>query len=76
MKFTINQKKKLINRLKKINISTEKELLNVKISDLKKLAEVENGKILNAKDIELLLLIQNAIISKNVLNFMAEDSEV
>ena len=75
-KITVNQKQKLINRLKKIDIKSEKEILNVKISDLKKLAEKENGKKFTTKDIELLLLIQDAIINKNVLNFMAEDSEV
>ena len=75
-KFTSNQKKKLVNRLKKIQVISEKDLLNVKVSDLKKLAEIENGKVFSQNDIKLLWLIQDAINRKIVFNFMAEDSEV
>ena len=75
-KITVNQKQKLINRLKKIDIKSEKEILNVKISDLKKLTEIENGKSFSGKDIELLWLIQDAITQKKILDFLSEDSEV
>ena len=36
-KYTINQKNKVFKKLKKINITTEKDILNLKVADLKKL---------------------------------------
>ena len=70
--FTANQRNKLLKKLKSINIITEKDILNVKVSDLKKLKEIENIENLTMKDIEILWLIQEAIEKKSLLEFFAD----
>ncbi len=70
--FTANQRNKLLKKLKSINIITEKDILNVKVSDLKKLKEIENIENLTMKDIEILWLMQEAIEKKSLLEFFAD----
>lgn len=70
--FTANQRNKLLKKLKSINIITEKDILNVKVSDLKKLKENENVENLTMKDIEILWLMQEAIEKKSLLEFFAD----
>lgn len=55
---SINQMKKVIKKLEKINIKTEKEILNIKVLELKKLKEQDK---INMKDIEILWEIQDMI---------------
>lgn len=70
--FTANQRNKLLKKLKSLNIITEKDILNVKVSDLKKLKEIENIDNLTIKDIEILWLMQEAIEKKSLLEFFAD----
>ncbi len=60
--YSINQMKKVIKKLEKINIKTEKEILNIKVLELKKLKE--QGKV-NIKDIEIIWEIQDMIQDKS-----------
>lgn len=69
--FTIKQKNKLLKKLKAINITSEKDILNLKLLDLKKIKQIEDediGKI-TMKDIEIIWQIQDAIEKKELLNF-------
>ena len=49
--INIKQKNKLLKKLKTINILTEKDIQNVKVSDLKKINENENISNLSLKKI-------------------------
>lgn len=68
-KCTVNQKKKIINRLKEINIITEKDILNLKVSKLKELKE--QGKITIA-DIETIWNIQDVISERDILKIITD----
>lgn len=70
-KYTTNQKNKVFKKLKKINIITEKDILNLKVSDLKKLKESEEK--ININDLEIIWLMQQAIENKNLLEFFISD---
>lgn len=70
--ITANQKKKLLKKLKSINIITEKDILNLKVADLKKLKEIQNIKDFNMKDIEVLWIMQEAIEKKSLLEFFTD----
>lgn len=71
--YTSLQKNKLAQKLKSINITTEKEILNLKVSELKKINEQENINNLNLKDIEIIWLMQEAIENKKLLEFFIEE---
>lgn len=60
--YSINQMKRIIKKLEKINIITEKEILNIKVLDLKKLKEQDK---VNLKDIEIIWEIQDMIQDKS-----------
>ncbi len=60
--YSINQMKRVIKKLEKINIITEKEILNIKVLDLKKLKEQDK---VNLKDIEIIWEIQDMIQDKS-----------
>lgn len=68
-KITATQKNKLLRKLKNANIVNEKDILNIKVSDLKKIKETNN---LTMIDIEIIWLIQEAIDKKNLLDFFTE----
>lgn len=63
------QKNKLVQKLKSINITNEKDILNLKVAELKKINAVENIQNLTIKDIEIIWLMQEAIEKKNLLEF-------
>lgn len=63
------QKNKLVQKLKCINITNEKDILNLKVSELKKINEIENIQKLTLKDVEIIWLIQEAIEKKKLLEF-------
>ena len=63
------QKNKLAQKLKSINITNEKDILNLKVSELKKINESENIQNLTIKDIEIIWLMQEAIDKKKLLEF-------
>lgn len=60
--YSINQMKRVIKKIEKINIITEKEILNIKVLDLKKLKEQDK---VNLKDIEIIWEIQDMIQDKS-----------
>lgn len=70
-KYSSNQKQKLLNKLKAINITTEKDILNLKLTEIKKINEIENTENLTMKDIEIIWLMQEAIEKKTLLDFFA-----
>ena len=71
--FSSLQKNKLAQKLKNINVITEKDILNLKVSELKKINELESIPNLSLKDIEIIWLIQEAIEKKNLLEFFTDN---
>lgn len=67
--YSINQMKKEIKKLEKLNIIGEKAILNVKVLDLKKLKEQEK---INMKDIEIIWEIQDMIQDKSWFKVLFE----
>ena len=67
--YSINQMKKEIRKLEKISIITEKEILNIKVLDIKKLKEQEK---VNLKDIEIIWKIQEMIQDKSWFKILFE----
>lgn len=67
------QKNKLVQKLKSINITNEKDILNLKVAELKKINAVENIQNLTIKDIEIIWLMQEAIEKKNLLEFFTNN---
>lgn len=53
--YSVNQMKKVIKKLEKINITTEKEILNLKVLEVKKLKEQDK---VSMNDIEIIWEIQ------------------
>lgn len=74
-KYTINQKNKVFKKLKKINITTEKDILNLKVSDLKKLKQTEKGNSITNTDLGIIWLMQEAIEKKRLLEFFINEEE-
>lgn len=72
--FTIKQKNRLLKKLKAINITSEKDILNVKLSDLKKINQIDGVGKLTMRDIEIIWQIQEAIEKKELLNFFTEEN--
>lgn len=68
-KYSNNQKNKLLKKLRAINVTAEKDILNLKISELKKINEIENIENLTIKDIEIIWEMQEAIEKKSLLDF-------
>jgi DNA polymerase III delta prime subunit len=60
--YSINQMKKVIKKLEKINIVAEKEILNMKVIELHKLKEQDK---ISMKDIEIIWKIQDMIQDKS-----------
>ena len=74
-KYTINQKNKVFKKLKKINITTEKDILNLKVADLKKMKQTERGNSITNTDLEIIWLMQEAIEKKRLLEFFINEEE-
>lgn len=70
-KYSNNQKNKLLKKLKAINITAEKDILNVRLAELKKINEIEEMENLTIKDIEIIWQMQEAINNKSLLDFFA-----
>ena len=71
--YNSKQKNNLLKKLKSVNITSEKDILNVKVSDLKKINQNEDIANLTIKDIEILWLMQEAIEKKALLEFFADN---
>lgn len=69
---TQKQKKNLLKKLKAINMTNEKDILNIKVSELKKINQNENISNLTIKDIEMLWIMQEAIENKSLFDFFAD----
>jgi len=67
--YSSTQKNKLVQKLKNIDITNEKDILNLKVSELRKINQNENIANLTIKDIEIIWLMQDAIEKKSLLNF-------
>ena len=74
-KYTINQKNKVFKKLKKINITTEKDILNLKVADLKKMKKKKKGNSITNTDLEIIWLMQEAIEKKRLLEFFINEEE-
>ena len=71
-RYSSNQKNKLLKKLKLINITAEKDILNIKLSELKKIREIPEIENLTIKDIEIIWEMQEAIEKKSLLEFFAD----
>ena len=65
-------KKNLIKKLKTINMTNEKDVLNMKVSELKKINQNEDIPNVTLKDIETIWIIQDAIETKGLWNFFID----
>lgn len=72
--YNTKQKNKLLKKLKSINITNEKDILNIKVSELKKINQDESISNLNMKDIEIIWLMQEAIENKKLLDFFTDNT--
>lgn len=70
--YSSMQKNKLVQKLKSINITNEKDILNLKVSELKNINKIEEIPNLTIKDIEIIWLMQEAIEKKNLLEFFTD----
>ena len=70
--YNSKQKKNLLKKLKAINMTNEKDILNIKVSELKKINQNENISNLTIKDIEMLWIMQEAIENKGLWDFFAD----
>lgn len=67
--YNVKQKNKLLQKLKAINITTEKDILNMKVLDLKKVNENKELENLTIRDILIIWQMQEAIENKSLLDF-------
>ena len=67
--YSVNQMKKEIKKLEKINIVGEKAILNVKVLELNKLKEQDK---ISMKDIEIIWKIQEMIQDKSWFKILFE----
>ncbi|MBR0351209.1 MAG: hypothetical protein IJH76_05295 [Clostridia bacterium] len=67
--FNSIQKNKLAQKLNRINVNTEKDILNLKVSKLKEINEIEDIQNLTLKDVEMIWLMQDAIGKDGLLKF-------
>lgn len=65
-------KKNLIKKLKTINMTNEKDVLNMKVSELKKINQNEDIPNVTLKDIETIWIIQEAIETKGLWNYLID----
>lgn len=65
-------KKNLLKKLKGINMTNEKDILNMKVSELKKINQNEDIQKLTLKDIETIWIMQEAIENKGLWDFFVD----
>ena len=71
--ITQKQKSKLVKKLKQLGFTTEKDILNIKVSDLRKKTADDKMENWTMKDIEIIWLMQEAIENKNLLSFFVDN---
>ena len=67
--YNSKQKKNLLKKLKAINMTNEKDILNIKVSELKKINQNENISNLTIKDVEMIWIMQESIENKGLCDF-------
>lgn len=70
--YNSKQKKNLLKKLKAINMTNEKDILNIKVSELKKINQNENISNLTIKDVEMIWIMQEAIENKSLWDFFVD----
>ena len=70
--YNSKQKKNLLKKLKAINMTNEKDILNMKVAELKKINQNEDILNLTIKDVEMIWIIQEAIENKGLWDFFAD----
>ena len=70
--YNSKQKKNLLKKLKAINMTNEKDILKIKVSELKEINQNEKISNLTIKDIEMLWIMQEAIENKSLFDFFAD----
>lgn len=69
---TQKQKKNLLKKLKAINMTNEKDILNMKVAELKKINQNEDILNLTIKDVEMIWIMQEAIENKGLWDFFVD----
>ena len=70
--YNSKQKKNLLKKLKAINMTNEKDILNIKVSELKKINQNENISNLTIKDVEMIWIMQEEIENKGLWDFFVD----
>ena len=70
--YNSKQKKNLLKKLKAINMTNEKDILNMKVAELKKINQNEDILNLTIKDVEMIWIIQEAIGNKGLWDFFVD----
>ena len=70
--YNSKQKKNLLKKLKAINMTNEKDILNMKVAELKKINQNEDILNLTIKDVEMIWIMQEAIENKGLWDFFAD----
>ena len=70
--YNSKQKKNLLKNLKAINMTNEKDILNMKVAELKKINQNEDILNLTIKDVEMIWIMQEAIENKSLFDFFAD----
>ena len=70
--YNSKQKKNLLKKLKAINMTNEKDILNMKVAELKKINQNEDILNLTIKDVEMIWIIQEAIENKVLWDFFVD----
>ena len=70
--YNSKQKKNLLKKLKAINMTNEKDILNMKVAELKKINQNEDILNLTIKDVEMIWIMQHAIENKGLWDFFVD----
>ena len=70
--YNSKQKKNLLKKLKAINMTNEKDILNMKVAELKKIYQNEDILNLTIKDVEMIWIMQEAIENKGLWDFFVD----
>lgn len=70
--YNSKQKKNLLKKLKAINMTNEKDILNMKVAELKKINQNEDILNLTIKDVEMIWIVQEAIENKGLWDFFID----
>lgn len=70
--YNSKQKKNLLKKLKAINMTNEKDILNMKVAELKKINQNEDILNLTIKDVEMIWIMQETIENKGLWDFFVD----